>query len=214
MVNYHIKIRAVAGKTYIKVFLTNIANIKLIQSILKRLDSVSAVNITESKNGKNLTVYKGYGKHINDTKADVKEVLDDFFRGISKGHNSVYNQALFSRLRSSYPEVSGLITSGFKHANNETEYRHALDDFRLAIELLLKNILKNEKSLEHQKAFLLPFMEEKGISTETRNMFFKLLDIFCKYQNNHVKHNNSVNNADLGIMIDYSVFFIKTLLTF
>lgn len=214
MVNYQIATRTIVGKTYLKVFLANTANIKLIQSILKRLDSVSVVNITESKNGKNLTVYKGAGKHINDTKADVKEALDDFFRGLSKGHYSVYNQALFSRLRSNHPEVSSLITSGFKHANNEAEYRHALDDFRLAIELLLKNILNNEKSLEHQKEFLLPFMEGKGISSETRNMFFKLLDIFCKYQNNHVKHNNNVNNADLGIMIDYSVFFIKTLLTF
>lgn len=214
MANYQITTRSIVGKTYLKVFLTNTANIKLIQATLKRLDRVSVVNITESKNGKNLTVYKEKGVHIIDAKADVKEALDDFFRGISKGNYSVYNQTLFGRLRTNYPEVSNLITSGFKRANNEAEYRHALDDFRLAIELLLRKILHNEKSLENQREALLKYMGEKGISLETRNMFFKLLDTFCCYQNNHVKHNNNVNNADLGIMIDYSVFFIKTLLTF
>ena len=90
------------------------------------------------------------------------------------GKYSVYNQTLFSRLRSNYPTVSELIDSGFKRANNEAEYRHALDDFRLAIELLLKIILKNDKSLENQKEYLLSFMEEKGLSVETRNMFFKI----------------------------------------
>ena len=214
MVNYQIKVRSIAGKTYIKVFLTNTANIKLIQSILKRLDSVSIVNITESKNGRNLTVYKDRFAQIAKVKVDVKAALDDFFESISKGNYSVYNKALFNKLEAEYPDVGALVTSGFKHANNEAEYRHALDDFRLAIELLLKKVLNNEKSLENQKDSLLAFMAEKGISTESRNVFFKLLDTFCKYQNNHVKHDNSVNNADLGIMIDFSVFFIKTLFLF
>lgn len=214
MASYQIKTRTIVGKTYLKVFLTNTANIKLIQATLKRLDSVSVVNITESKNGKNLTIYKEKGINITKTKADVKEAMDKFFRDISKGSFSVYNQTLFSRLHSNYPEVGNLINSAFKRANNEAEYRHALDDFRLAIELLLRKVLRNEKSLENQREALLKYMGEKGISLETRNMFFKLLDTFCCYQNNHVKHNNNVNNADLGIMIDYSVFFIKTLLTF
>ncbi|MCQ2256579.1 MAG: hypothetical protein MJZ41_01135 [Bacteroidaceae bacterium] len=197
-----------------KVFLANTANIKLIQSILKRLDSVSVVNVTDSKNGKNLTVYKEHGHAIANVRSEVKEALDDFFKGISKGNYSVYNKTLFSRLNADHPDVGALVMSGFKHANNEAEYRHALDDFRLAIELLLKKILGNEKSLENQREFLLPYMAEKGISVEIRNVFFKLLDTFCKYQNTNVKHGNSVNNMDLGIMIDYSVFFIKTLLSF
>lgn len=214
MVNYQIKVRSIAGKTYLKVFLANATNIKLIQSILRRLDSVSIVNITESKNGKNLTVYKEKEHAIATTKTEVKEALDEFFRGISKGKYSVYNKMLFNKLHADYPDVGALVVSGFKHANNEAEYRHALDDFRLAIELLLKKILENNKSLENQKEQLLPYMAEKGISVEIRNVFFKLLDTFCKYQNGHVKHDNSVNNADLGIMIDYSVFFVKTLLSF
>lgn len=214
MVNYQIKLRTIVGKTYLKVFLANTTNIKLIQSILKRLESVSIVNITESRTGKNLTVYKEKGYSTIKVKTDVKDALDSFFKGISKGNYSVYNKTLFNKLNVDYPDVGILVMSGFKHANNEAEYRHALDDFRLAIELLLKKILGNEKSLENQREFLLPYMAEKGISVEIRNVFFKLLDTFCKYQNTNVKHGNSVNNMDLGIMIDYSVFFIKTLLSF
>lgn len=122
MVNYQIKIRAVAGKTYIKVFLTNTTNIKLIQSILKRLDSVSVVNITETKNGKNLTVYKDRGYAIDDTQADVKKALDEFFKDILKGNNTVYNKKVFYSLYSNYPDVGNLVKSGFRLANIEAEY--------------------------------------------------------------------------------------------
>ena len=214
MKNYQIEVRSIAGKSYIKVFLANTTNIKLIQVLLKCLKSVSVVNITESKDGKNLTVYKERFHSMASTKTDVKIALDKFFKGIAQGNQLTYNKALLDKLYSTYPDVGKLIKSGLKRANDEAEYRHSLDDFRLAIELLLRKILNNDKSLENQKECLLKFMADKGFSVETRNLFFKLLDLFSKYQNDHVKHNNNVNNADLVIMIDYAVFFIKTLLTF
>ena len=53
--------------------------------------------------------------------------------------------------------------------------RNLLDDLRLSLESLLKEILGNGKSLENQKDELGRFLKEREGSPELRNMFQSML---------------------------------------
>lgn len=80
--------------------------------------------------------------------------------------------------------------------------RNTLDDLRLALEVLLKNVLKNKKSLENQVSDLGKLLKQKGASKEIANMFQKILDYFAEYQNNHVKHADEINSNEVEFIIN------------
>lgn len=41
------------------------------------------------------------------------------------------------------------------------------------------------------------------------NMFIKLVDYFCKYQNEHIKHNDAVNEDEIDFLIVITTIFMK-----
>ena len=82
--------------------------------------------------------------------------------------------------------------------------RNLIDDLRLSLELLLKELLKNNKSLEKQIVDVGTYQKSKGISSEITNMFNTLLDYYSKYQNKYVKHDDNVNNKEIEFIIDWS----------
>jgi hypothetical protein len=88
-------------------------------------------------------------------------------------------------------------------------FRNILDDVRLSLELLLKEILKNTKSLENNISELGTFLEANNVSKEVRNMFTKLLDYFSKYQNDHIKHGDSVKENEVLYIIELSSVMMK-----
>ncbi len=90
--------------------------------------------------------------------------------------------------------------------------RNVLDDMRLSLELLLKVLLHNDKSLENQIPELGAFLKAKGIQTEIRNMYVTLLKYYLQYQNNHVKHNDEINPNEMEYIIDLTSLFMKFLL--
>ncbi len=49
-----------------------------------------------------------------------------------------------------YPESAGLYQSALNKLNENRNERNILDDLRLSLELLLKSLLNNNKSLENQ----------------------------------------------------------------
>jgi len=87
--------------------------------------------------------------------------------------------------------------------------RNLIDDLRLSLELLLKELLKNEKPLEKQIADVGAYQKAKGISTETTNMFNTLLDYYSKYQNIYVKHDDNVNEKEIEFIVDLTSTFMK-----
>lgn len=88
-------------------------------------------------------------------------------------------------------------------------YRNLLDDLRLALESLLKEILGNRKSLENQLAPIGAFVAARGGSAELRNMFVKLVDYYAKYQNTYVKHADAVIEQEVEFVFELTSSFIK-----
>ncbi|MGT2926383.1 hypothetical protein [Streptococcus cuniculipharyngis] len=68
------------------------------------------------------------------------------------------------------------------------QYRESLDNARLCLELLLKSLLVNEKSLENQRKPLGGWLKEQGVPKEISNMIWERIDYYAASQNNHVKH--------------------------
>ncbi|PKP32493.1 MAG: hypothetical protein CVU00_11655 [Bacteroidetes bacterium HGW-Bacteroidetes-17] len=109
----------------------------------------------------------------------------------------------------SYPEVGELYLSALDKLNEGKFERNLLDDLRLSLEILLKNILNNNYSLEKQMQALGSFLKEKGIKTELRNMITSMINYYGKYQNEYVKHNDTVNEKEIDVIVNLSSAFMN-----
>jgi hypothetical protein len=87
--------------------------------------------------------------------------------------------------------------------------RNVLDDLRLALETLLKSILENERSLEHQLPGLGQFIKARGGSPEVVNMFSKLMEYYCRYQNTYVRHADAVIEQEVEFVLEITSSFMK-----
>ena len=87
--------------------------------------------------------------------------------------------------------------------------RNVLDDMRLAFELLLKCLLGNQKSLENQNDSLLKQLKDKDVPEEIRNLYWKTIDYYMKYQNDYVKHDDKVDENDLNFIIELTCLLMK-----
>lgn len=90
--------------------------------------------------------------------------------------------------------------------------RNALDDLRLSLESLLRQLLANAKPLEKQVPEIGRYVKQRGGSPELANMFEKLIDYYSKYQNTYVKHDDSVPSSEAEFIIEVTACFMKHLL--
>lgn len=110
-----------------------------------------------------------------------------------------------------YPEAKIPLLRVLRDRVDASKERHVLDDLRLSLELLLKYILKNHKSLEKQNDPLGSYLKQQGCSTEINNMFRELLNYFGKYQNEHVKHNEDINSSEVDFLVILCISFMRLL---
>ncbi len=125
------------------------------------------------------------------------------------------NEALIEETKhwlSEHPESLRLYESALSKYEMESFQRNLLDDLRLSLEILLKSILDNDKSLENQQASIGVFLEKRGTSKELRNMFLKVIDYYTKFHNSYVKHNDSVPENELEIIMEMTSSFMKFLI--
>lgn len=109
----------------------------------------------------------------------------------------------------SYPEALNLYEQAKMKYDANVFQRNLLDDLRLSLEILLREILGNSKSLENQIAIIGIKLKEKGTSPQFTNMFQKVLDHYCKYQNDHVKHNDKMPEEEVEFIFELTSSFMK-----
>lgn len=90
--------------------------------------------------------------------------------------------------------------------------RSTLDDIRLSLEILLKEILNNDKSLENQGNLICSKLKDKETPPQIRNLLVKFLDCLNKYQNNFVKHDLNINDKDIEFIFEITSICIKYLI--
>ncbi|HEY5122714.1 MAG TPA: hypothetical protein VIK14_03155 [Ignavibacteria bacterium] len=111
-----------------------------------------------------------------------------------------------------YPDSAELYQAALNKLNENKNERNILDDLRLSLEILLKKLLCNDKSLENQINDIGLYVKDKGVSLEVRNMFTTLLVYYTKYQNNYVKHNDLVKRDEIDLIVNLTGAFISFLI--
>ncbi|MFW5983555.1 MAG: hypothetical protein ACOCQ4_03575 [bacterium] len=108
-----------------------------------------------------------------------------------------------------YDEPLKVYDSALEKFKNNIFERNLLDDLRLSLELLVKKILNNDKSLENQLTDLGTFIKNNNGSKELGNMFQKLVEYFTKYQNTYVKHDDKVIEEEIEFIFEITSSFMK-----
>ncbi len=101
---------------------------------------------------------------------------------------------------SDYPLAYEKYKTALSNLGLKGKERIVLDDLRLSLELLLKEKLKNNKSLENQTTELGKLLKDCS-SPEVRNLFFKILDFYKNYQNENVKHNDNIKDNEVELLL-------------
>lgn len=111
-----------------------------------------------------------------------------------------------------YPDSLKLYGEALTKFNNNIFERNLLDDLRLSLEILLKSIFQNNKSLENQVTQIGTFIYSNGGSKEFSNMFRILIDYYSKYQNSFVKHYDAVIEEEVEFIFEMTSSFMKHLI--
>ena len=113
----------------------------------------------------------------------------------------------------SYPKVLMNFKSALEKYQDKIYQRNLIDDLRLSLELLFKEILNNNKGLENQEKPLSEYLEQKNVPKELNNMYWKLINYYAKYQNNYAKHEDKVDSSEIEFIIYLTGTFIRFLMT-
>jgi hypothetical protein len=111
-----------------------------------------------------------------------------------------------------FPDSKQLFEAALQKHQHGVFRRNVLDDLRLSLELLLKALFGNSKSLENQLPHLGSYIRTRGGSVELANMFTKLVDYYSKYQNSYVKHDDAVIGEEVEFVFEITSSFMKHLM--
>ena len=114
---------------------------------------------------------------------------------------------------SQYPKTYEAYKNALLNYDKNGEERNVVDNLRLALELLLKEVLKNRKSLENQKNEIGNYFKLNNVNVEIANMFNTILSYYTNYQNDKAKHNNSVSSKEVEYILYLTGTFIRFVLT-
>lgn len=145
---------------------------------------------------------------------EIKLILASRYSHLSGDDGNVWTGPLTVEARhwlEAHPNVKKLYVEALQKHRAGVYLRNALDDLRLALELLAQEILRNGKSLENQIAALGQFVKAKGGSKELSNMLEKLIDYYSKYQNTYIKHDDAVPNEEVELVLELTSSFMKHL---
>lgn len=97
---------------------------------------------------------------------------------------------------------------------DQDDYRNSLDNVRLAVELLVKELTKSQASLENQHKDLGNFLKAKGIGKQVRNYLHSILNIYEKIQNNEAKHDipDTLSQEEVMFIMNQSYVLMKFLI--
>lgn len=88
------------------------------------------------------------------------------------------------------------------------QYRECLDSSRLALEVLLKRLLRNQKSIENQQRDFCQALGATGLPNELVNSIWKSIADDKLFQNNQVKHDvlsDKVTDLEVTFIVNKTI---------
>ena len=150
--------------SYLEVHIRNVEDMLDLQ---EKINKISSVKGASPKNG-----YFGRST-ITDfedvVKLDVQYIEKDELESeinsfLKRYYEKAYSYDLetISNAMESFDKAKMFFDKASRQCNSTDNTRECLDNFRLSLELMLKEILKNDKSLENQRIPLMRYLEQKG----------------------------------------------------
>ena len=211
MKQFTIKVGANIHSEYLKVELLDEKKINAVRLFIEKLSFVKKANVYEKRSlGKNITVYPKHICTLQELQVELENALNAYFEDSNEFKSTNYVLNLDGFLEQ-YPSAYKHYISAKEKYEKGVYTRNVLDDMRLSLELLLKNILKNNMPLEKQKEFIGKYLKDKGSSSEVRNLFQTVLYYYMCYQNNHVKHNEDLLDNDVRTILSQTLLLMDRL---
>lgn len=188
--------------SYLEVHIKNMEDMLDLHEKLGKLSSVKRANLQKGY----FVVYVRKPYTIDESKDEINSFLRKYYEETFSYDLETISNAIerFDKAKIIFDKASCQYDSG-------DNTRECLDNFRLSLELMLKEVLQNDKSLENQRIPLMQYLEQKGVSSEISTLFWHVLDCYSKYQNNHVKHNFEITENDIPIIIEQTKSMINIL---
>jgi len=89
---------------------------------------------------------------------------------------------------SAYPDAEKEYDSSIDKYRKGIYDRNVIDDMRLSLEYLVRDITGSKKTLENQKENIGRLIGKSGISSDIAAMYMTLFSQYTTYQNDNVKH--------------------------
>ena len=136
-----------------------------------------------------------------------EQINSNLYEEIKKSNISVENQWLknYSRSLKQYKSAMQKYRAGVFS-------RNTLDDMRLAFELLVKDLFNSNATLENQISAIGKMLKAAGATKELTNVVPHIINLYTKYQNNNVKHNDCVKDSEVEMVIDLTITIMKYLI--
>lgn len=129
---------------------------------------------------------------------------------------SILNQELVEETKhwlNDYPKALEEYTNAEKQYTENDYQRNLLDNLRLSLELLIKDLTGVDKSIENQNINnILGTLKSIGVSNELRSMIRSLIDYYSKYHNNFVKHDSLVAETEIEVIFELTSTIMKFLI--
>lgn len=163
--------------------------------IIKHICELRRYNESKEFKEVKIKLYTNFPQYVD--KINDVELSEDIIENMGLLEN-------FPKAKKVYDDACSLFTMGLYE-------RNLIDNLRLSLELICKQILSNEKSLENNISAICAYLKTKNCSQEFINMFQKLLDYYLKYNNDNVKHNENINSNEIAFVFGLTNLFIKLL---
>ena len=203
--HFSISKKEVFDTPYLKVELLDNSKPQL-QAIKQLLEEkshcVRRCNITHNRQD-DLTIYIKTLFTTDEAFDEVENILNSHFgNGVLRNDTINYTDGVLNELVS-HPKPLELYKKAIDGFQKQQDYRHAMDDLRLSLELLLKDVLSNEKSLEKQDKFLNAHLGRGGISTEIIAGITEEMKALGSYFNEHEKHKDDIKINEIDCVVDW-----------
>ena len=143
------------------------------------------------------------------------KLINEYSKFSINKENGLNNRELIIKTKhwlGMYPKSLKLYEEALTQYNNNIFQRNTLDNMRLSFEILLKDVLNNNKSLENNFGEIGKYLKTKNFSNELRNMLVKLVEYYSKYQNEYIKHDDNVNKNEIEFIIELTSIMMKLII--
>ena len=173
------------------------------------MGSVKKVNVTK---GNSLTIYHETLKANTKMSQDVEKAINQYYSFASDKTLPLKHATMLCSLLSMHPKEQKLIQSAIE-SYSRGNYRNSYDDYRLCIEMLVRNLLKESaKGLENLLGPFCAFLSSIGYSKQLYTIIHQGLDYFCKYQNASVKHNINISIVDMCTILTWANMILEQII--